>query len=107
MQDSRGGLSKAGQRGRIPSLTPCPRYWGCSPGDSALPTGFWGAASEWRDSCHPPAAPHFGSATPRCSSQQRLQLCTSGGAKEAKDTKLLLGALPSPPQEDNHTIHLG
>jgi len=27
-----GGLSRAGQRGRIPSLALCPHCWGCSPG---------------------------------------------------------------------------
>jgi len=31
-----GGLSGAGQRGRIPSLALCPRCWGCSPGHSWL-----------------------------------------------------------------------
>jgi len=31
-----GGLSRAGQRGRIPSLALCPRCWGFSPGPGSL-----------------------------------------------------------------------
>ena len=48
-----GGLSRAGQRGRIPSLPLCPRCWGCSPGDS-WPSGLRAHIAGSRWDSHPP-----------------------------------------------------
>ena len=51
---TQGGLSRAGQRGRIPPLALCPRCWGCSPGHG-WPAGLPAHSDGSCPAFHPPA----------------------------------------------------